>query len=482
MRYFFRELLPSEAIQRISLPSRFSKWIDTSSSECVFTLEQKRNFKHPHLMPCLWYIELARTDSCPSEEAALRASYEQQVLIESDSAPVVEAEEDIADDGLTERERAKVASKLARAQAKEREREEKRLAKEQKREERKKEIEERRQLGLKVKKLGLKKVLEDEGISISRSSRPTSSTPISATPGSTYTYSIRTFDEHVTNSEVLVVNFGPDDILGAFKKLLEGAQRDAWLQISEFIRSNQGAKRRDQHGQNDESPLVDLVIFDVPENLLVPGIIPASEVPHWNKLKMRSKGPGKHESPWIHKAFEFANTWLQDDGAVLVFFPDSRFISNEILSWANWANFQEEGKWFVSNELPLTRLDYVGRTVKYFMAKLFVRRESQAVDPDDSFPRSDFSFNNQVDLLSQGIDLPNDGTIRNVMPAASLTLRSGTRLPWRGAREKSVNLLQALIDLCSEEEDIVLDLTAGTGEQVNVVCNFFMAWRHEFSA
>ena len=332
MRYFFRELLPAGAIQRISLPSRFLKWIDNSSSGCAFTHEQKRNFKGPHLMPCLWYIELARNDSCPSEEAALRASCKQQVLIEGDSGPIVEAVEDIADDSLTERERAKAASKLAKAQAKEKEREEKRLAKEQKQEERKKETEERRQLGLKVKKLGLKKVLEDEGISISGSSRPTSSTPVSATLGSTYTYSICTFDEHVTNSEVLVVNSDPDDILGAFEKLSEGAQPDAWLQISEFIRSNQGSKQRDQHGQNDGSPLVDLVIFDVPENLPVPGIIPADEVPHWNKLKIRSKGPGRHKSPWIHRAFEFASTWLQDDGVVLVFFPDSRFISNEILS------------------------------------------------------------------------------------------------------------------------------------------------------
>ena len=101
--------------------------------------------------------------------------------------------------------------------------------------------------------------------------------------------------------------------------------------------------------------------------------------------------------------------------------------------------------------------------MKYFMAKLFVRRENQVADPKDSFPRSDFTFNEQVDLLSQGIDLPNDGTIRNVMPAESLTLCNGTGLPWRGAREKSVNLLQALIDLCSEEEDIVLDLIAETG-------------------
>ena len=223
MRYFFRELLLAGAIQRISLPSRFSKWIDTSSSECVFILEQKRNFKRPHLMPCPWYIELARNDSCLSKEAALRASCEQQVLIEGDSGPVVEAVEDIADDGLTEKERAKAASKLAKAQAKEKEWEEKWLAKEQKREEWKKETKERRQLGLKVKKLGLKKVLEDEGISISGSSRPTSSTPVSATLGSTSTYSIRTLDEHVTNSEVLVVNSGSDNILGAYEKLPKGA-------------------------------------------------------------------------------------------------------------------------------------------------------------------------------------------------------------------------------------------------------------------
>jgi hypothetical protein len=67
-------------------------------------------------------------------------------------------------------------------------------------------------------------------------------------------------------------------------------------------------------------------------------------------------------------------------------------------------------------------------------------------------------------LLAQGIDLPNDGTIRNVLPQENLTLRAGTGFPWRGAREKSVNFYQALVDLCTEEEDVVLDLTAGTGK------------------
>ena len=183
-------------------------------------------------------------------------------------------------------------------------------------------------------------------------------------------------------------------------------------------------------------------------------------------LRLKTKSNGRQESPWIHKSFEFASTWLQDDGAVLVFYPDSRFISNEILAWAEWANFQEEDKWFASNELPLTRPDYVGRTVKYFMAKLFVRRECVGIDEDDSYPASQFSFNQQQELLSQGIDLPNDGTIKNVMYQENLTLRAGQGFPWRGAREKSVNFFQALIDLCSEEEDIVMDLTAGTGESV----------------
>ena len=60
----------------------------------------------------------------------------------------------------------------------------------------------------------------------------------------------------------------------------------------------------------DGSPFVDLVVFDVPKNLLVPRIVPVGEVPHWNKLKMKNKGAGRHESLWIHKAFKFASTWI----------------------------------------------------------------------------------------------------------------------------------------------------------------------------
>jgi hypothetical protein len=173
------------------------------------------------------------------------------------------------------------------------------------------------------------------------------------------------------SSNILILNTAPDVILAQFEKLPEGQVPQAWEMISNFLKDHQGNKKREQHGVADGSPLVDLVIFDVPENLPVPGILPAGEIPHWNKLKLNTKSNGRQESPWIHRAFEFASAWLQDDGAVLVFYPDSRFISNEIMSWAEWANLQED-KWFVSNKLPLTRPDYQGRTVKYFMAKLFV--------------------------------------------------------------------------------------------------------------
>ena len=66
-------------------------------------------------MPCPWYIELARNDSCPSEKAALRASCEQQVMIEGNFGARVEAKEDNPDDSLTERERAKATAKLEKA-------------------------------------------------------------------------------------------------------------------------------------------------------------------------------------------------------------------------------------------------------------------------------------------------------------------------------------------------------------------------------
>ena len=76
------------------------------------------------------------------------------------------------------------------------------------------------------------------------------------------------------------------------------------------------------------------MIFDVPKGLSVLGLSAGNEVPHWNRLEMKTGESGSPESPWIHAAFSFADQWISDNGAVLVFYPDSRFILNEIISWA----------------------------------------------------------------------------------------------------------------------------------------------------
>ena len=78
-------------------------------------------------------------------------------------------------------------------------------------------------------------MLEDEGISLSGSSKPTSTTLASAMPSSAHTYSICMYDENEDSSKVLVVNSDHDNILAQFKKLPDGQQPEAWVKISKFI-------------------------------------------------------------------------------------------------------------------------------------------------------------------------------------------------------------------------------------------------------
>ena len=89
------------------------------------------------------------------------------------------------------------------------------------------------------------------------------------------------------------------------------------------------------------------------------------------------------------------------------------------------------------------------------MAKCFVKKFERGAQ---------FSFYNRVELIRDRIQLSIDGHLTNLITENTLTLREGTTVPWRGAREKSVNLMEALIDMCTQEDDIVLDLTASTGK------------------
>jgi len=79
----------------------------------------------------------------------------------------------------------------------------------------------------------------------------------------------------------------------------------------------------------------------------------------------------------------------------------------------------------------------------------------------DGIPRSNFSFQPIPTLDQHGVDVARDDILMNYVTRDE-QLMNGT-LPWRGPREKSVLLMQMLIQASTLPGDIVLDCTAATG-------------------
>ena len=152
---------------------------------------------------------------------------------------------------------------------------------------------------------------------------------------------------------------------------LEGDQPPVWTELLQFVKAHSGSRIRYLRGEPRD--LVDMVIMDVPEGLPVPGIHADSTVPIWNSHPTRVNDRGRKESPFIHSCFELVGELLRDGVPLIVFYLDSKFISNELMGWADWAGFEEETKWFVINGLLLSCDGQPGRTQKCFMAKCFVR-------------------------------------------------------------------------------------------------------------
>lgn len=458
LRYFWRELLPKGAIQRRDIPNRFNKWVDNSSSECIFTDYQKRHYNRPHLLQCPWYVELRENEKCPGDERAYKAQCEKFVEDQGDDSEHGEDDDvlgGVGDENLSEKQKKRIHDKNAKLEARLKEREDKKIAKEADKKLKRDTTAQNREIAKEIVKHGPEKVLSQLGLSPSGSSMPTSSAQL---PSQTV-YTIPVVDLHHGMASVEIINDSASGILKLFDDLAEGDEPPCWERIRKFISDNRRTKKRYFKGVEGDDPVVDLIIFDVPEGLPVPGLGNHGDVPVWNRLQRQVGTSGKEEAPWIQAAFAFADQFIEDNGAVLVFYPDSKFISNEILSWAEWGNFVEEAKWFAINGLPLTIPDHPIRTHKCFMVKCFVRKENI----HEEIPKSNFRFHDRKELASQGIKLSSDGHITNNITAGSLTIRSDNGTPWRGAREKSENLLQALIDLCTQEDDIVMDLTASTG-------------------
>jgi hypothetical protein len=86
---------------------------------------------------------------------------------------------------------------------------------------------------------------------------------------------------------------------------------------------------------------------------------------------------------------------------------------------------------------------------------------SLAVRSVPGSPPSKFSFRHVPELDPYGVDVARDDILQNLVSREDQLTNGST--PWRGPREKSVLLMQMLIEACSSPGDIILDCTAATG-------------------
>lgn len=89
---------------------------------------------------------------------------------------------------------------------------------------------------------------------------------------------------------------------------------------------------------------LDLMIADIPENLPVPGIsVPSSAIPSWNFR------PEKY----VDTIFEFADSYIHDNAALLLLHANDRDLQLEIEECAMTYDFKLLFDWWALNELPL---------------------------------------------------------------------------------------------------------------------------------
>lgn len=86
---------------------------------------------------------------------------------------------------------------------------------------------------------------------------------------------------------------------------------------------------------------------------------------------------------------------------------------------------------------------------------------SLAVRSLEGVPISKFAFRPVPALNRHGVDVARDDILQNLVSREDQLTNGST--PWRGPREKSVLLMQMLIESSSSLGDVVLDCTAATG-------------------
>lgn len=100
---------------------------------------------------------------------------------------------------------------------------------------------------------------------------------------------------------------------------------------------------------------MDLIVADVPDNLPVPRISsPSDFVPAWNQCNI---------DDFVETLFAYAVQHLSDDGAILLFLPESPLIRKDVLGWAQEYGYVQYKDWWGINELRLSSYRDLRRTV-----------------------------------------------------------------------------------------------------------------------
>lgn len=99
-------------------------------------------------------------------------------------------------------------------------------------------------------------------------------------------------------------------------------------------------------GVVDFNACLDLVVADIPDNLPVPRISNlSSNVLEWNTTDVND---------FVETLFAFAVQHLSDDGAILLFLPESPTIRKDVLGWVQAYGYILYKDWWRINELRLS--------------------------------------------------------------------------------------------------------------------------------
>jgi hypothetical protein len=108
---------------------------------------------------------------------------------------------------------------------------------------------------------------------------------------------------------------------------------------------------------------LDLIIVDIPENLPVPGIsVGSSTIPSWN---IRPEN-------FVDTIFEFADNYIHDNAALLLFHANDRELQLEIEDCASTYDFKLLMDWWALNELPLALPRNPSSTVMFFSSVYWI--------------------------------------------------------------------------------------------------------------